>query len=259
MTINKEMNVNEYLKRIKVQSITGNAIEDIKWLQRQNLYYVPFENLDVINKVPVKLDLSPIYHKIVRNHRGGFCYEVNGLFHWLLKQLGYKVRMISSTIAKEKDQWYRSHTHLTNIVTLKGVDYLIEVAAGDTVRSPVPLTGEIVEDISGKYRIYPIGEFLHLQKYLDNEWASVYRFTTTPRTFSFFEEVCRWNQTSPESPFTQKKIVTRATETGRLTLTNHEIITTINGEKKKKEYQQDELPILLNNLFDIDMYQKQSK
>ncbi|MFS1511083.1 arylamine N-acetyltransferase family protein [Chengkuizengella sp. SCS-71B] len=259
MTINKEMNVNEYLKRIKVQSLTGEAIEDLKLLQIQNLYHVPFENLDVINKAPVQLDLSQIYQKIVRNYRGGFCYEVNGLFHWLLKQLGYEVTMISSTVAKEKDQWYRNHTHLTNIVTLKGVDYLTEVAAGDTVRSPVPLTGEIVEDISGKYRVYPVGEFLHLQKYLNEEWTPVYRFTTSPRIFSFFEEVCKWNQTSPESPFTQKKIVTRATETGRITLTNHEIITTRNGEKTKKEYQQNELPTLLNNLFDINMYQKQSK
>ncbi|NDI34911.1 arylamine N-acetyltransferase family protein [Chengkuizengella sediminis] len=252
----KNMNVNEYLKRIKFQSRTGDAFEDLKQLQTQNLYHVPFENLDVINKVPIRLDLSHIYHKIVRNHRGGFCYEINGLFHWLLKQLGYEVKMISSTIAREKNQWYMENTHLANIVTMNNVEYLIEVGAGDTVRSPVPLTGDVVEDISGKYRVHPVGEFLHLQKLIDDEWTAEYRFTTTPRIFSFFEEVCKLNQTSPESHFTQKIIVTKTNQTGRITLTNHEIITTINGEKSKKEYQQHERPDLLNNLFGIDMHQK---
>ncbi|NDI34912.1 arylamine N-acetyltransferase family protein [Chengkuizengella sediminis] len=259
MTTNKDMNVNEYLKRIKVQSKTGDVIEDLKLLQTQNLYHVPFENLDVINKVSIQLDLPQIYHKIVQNHRGGFCYELNGIFHWLLKQLGYEVKMISSTIAREKNLWYMENTHLANIVTMNGVEYLIDVGTGYTARSPIPLTGEIIEDIGGKYRIYPVEESLHLQQLIHDEWAAVYRFTTTPRTFSFFEEVCRWNQTSPESPFTQKKVVTKATETGRITLTNHEIITTINGEKSKKEYQQHELPDLLDNLFGMDMYQKQSK
>ncbi|MDP5274767.1 arylamine N-acetyltransferase family protein [Chengkuizengella axinellae] len=248
------MNVNDYLKRIKLPSSrTGDAFEDLKKMQIQHLYHVPFENLDVVNKVPIELDLTRIYKKIVLNQRGGFCYEINGLFHWLLKQLGYEVKMISSTIAKDKNHWYKENTHLTSIVTIENVEYLVEVGAGDTVRTPIPLNGEIVEDISGRYRIDSDGDLLQLQKYVDHEWIPVYRFTTTPKAYSFFEEVCKWNQTSPESHFTQKMITTMANETGRVTLTNQEIITTINGKKTKREYSPNELSELLIDLFGMDI------
>ena len=55
---------------------------------------VPFENLDIQNKI--KIDLDNLFDKIVIRNRGGFCYELNGLFYKLLKQIGFAVRMVSA-------------------------------------------------------------------------------------------------------------------------------------------------------------------
>ncbi|WP_214482418.1 arylamine N-acetyltransferase [Bacillus sp. SM2101] len=247
------MNMNHYLQRIGIHSLTGEKEQDLRSLQRQHLYTVPFENLDVINSVPIKLNLTNIYHKIVNNERGGFCYELNGLFNWLLEKLGYKVTMISATISTGKDQWYKANSHLTNLVTINQRDYLVDVGCGDTVRSPILLTGEIVEDISGKYRIQAVDDiFFDLQKHMNNEWNTQFRFSKTPREYDFFNEICHWNQTNPQSKFTQQTIVTIATPNGRVTVTDEHIIITNDDQKSKQAYSTSEFNTILNYYFDIN-------
>ncbi|MGM7684213.1 arylamine N-acetyltransferase family protein [Cytobacillus sp. Hm23] len=247
------MNMNHYLQRIGVHSLTGEKEQDLRTLQRHHLYTVPFENLDVINSVPIKLNLTNIYHKIVNNERGGFCYELNGLFNWLLEKLGYKVTMISATISTGKDQWYKANSHLTNLVTINERDFLVDVGCGDTVRSPILLTGEIVEDISGKYRIQAVDDiFFDLQKHMNNEWHTQFRFNKTPREYAFFNEICHWNQTNPQSKFTQQTIVTIATPNGRVTVTDEHIIITNDGQRSKQTYSTNEFNTILNHYFDIN-------
>ena len=40
---------------------------------------IPFENLDILNNRKISLDGSILYDKIITNHRGGLCFELNGL------------------------------------------------------------------------------------------------------------------------------------------------------------------------------------
>ena len=70
-------------------------------LQNLHLQHIPFENLDVIRKIPIYLNLKTIYEKIVVHHRGGYCYEVNGLFHALLCELGYDAHLVSATVLRQ--------------------------------------------------------------------------------------------------------------------------------------------------------------
>lgn len=93
-----------YLNRFHAQSINGVAIEDLTYLQDKHLKHIPFENLDVIRKVPIYLNLSLIYEKIVDANRGGFCYELNGLFHWLLTELGFDADLVAATVLKPSGQ-----------------------------------------------------------------------------------------------------------------------------------------------------------
>jgi len=39
---------------------------------------VPFENMDIDLKHPIHVGEKAIWNKITINHRGGFCYELNG-------------------------------------------------------------------------------------------------------------------------------------------------------------------------------------
>ncbi|MEI5906614.1 arylamine N-acetyltransferase [Bacillus spongiae] len=248
------MDIKTYLERINVEALSGDPLKDLQLLIKQHIMTVPFENLDVLHKVPITLNLERIYQKIVENHRGGFCYEVNGLFHWLLSSLGYDVKRIASTVAKSETEWYRKNTHLSNIVTIDGKEYVVDVGFGDSSYSPIPLDGEVVKDVGGNYRIKRVDDtYYDLQKYDEQKWKVKYRFTKKVRSYSFFEEVCQWNQQSPESSFTQKTIVTLGTLKGRVTLTDDEVITTVNGQKTKRPYDQNELPKILKDSFGISI------
>src|SRR5690625_2919330 len=94
------MKINNYLHRIGLTNVKENNLETLKLLQMNHLLHVPFENLDVIHHVPIPLNIETYYKKIVTNHRGGFCYELNGLFNWLLQQLQYNCYLVAATVLR---------------------------------------------------------------------------------------------------------------------------------------------------------------
>ena len=69
----------KYLKRFDAYPVEENFLQDLARLQQLHMEHIPFENLDVIRKVPIYLNLEKIYDKVVNNRRGGYCYELNGL------------------------------------------------------------------------------------------------------------------------------------------------------------------------------------
>ena len=86
---------NEYLRRIGIEKTDIElTLKNLKALQRQHLLRVPFENLDIHWKRPINLDNKEFYEKIVGEKRGGFCYELNGLFFELLSEIGFQNTMI---------------------------------------------------------------------------------------------------------------------------------------------------------------------
>src|SRR5690625_1088753 len=131
--------------------------------------------------------------------------------------------------------------------------YFVDVGFGDSARMPLPLTGEVKEDVSGKYRIQPIDNNINeLQREESpNKWRTLLRIDMTPRKLSDFEEACHFNQTSPKSTFTQKEIVTMATKDGRYTLSDQELTITKNGEKKQSILSENEKQSILQNFFGL--------
>jgi N-hydroxyarylamine O-acetyltransferase len=92
------MNCNQYLQRIKVDGIEKPTYSFLSKLQAHHLFTVPFENLDIHLGKKIVLGESRIYQKMVVPGRGGFCYDLNGLFCWLLRSLGFSVSMVSSQV-----------------------------------------------------------------------------------------------------------------------------------------------------------------
>jgi len=90
MESRKKMSRAEYLARIGIDAVSGAADDKtLRLLQRQHLLNVPFENLDIHWKRPIVLDTDKFYQKIVEGKRGGFCYELNGMFNELLCDIGF--------------------------------------------------------------------------------------------------------------------------------------------------------------------------
>lgn len=269
------MNTDAYLKRIKLDKVTKLDLATLTQLQINHMLHVPFENLDVIRNVEIPLDVQTYYRKIVTNHRGGFCYELNGLFHWLLQSLGYDASLISATVSRGDGTWTMEGSHAAIIVQLDQ-PYFVDVGFGDSVRSPLPLTGETSQDVSGTYRIAVIeAGYYDLQQKNSGEdgsgdegddnasddtgvgtgdtWRTRNRFTTNVRQLGDFKEACHFNQTSPESNFTKRELATIATEDGRVTFSDNKLIRTRFDEKEETPVSADEKARVLKQYFGLEL------
>ncbi|MGD6854464.1 arylamine N-acetyltransferase family protein [Bacillus infantis] len=227
------MNIERYLARIQADK-KEPGLEELAQLQKSHMKSIPFENLDVIRKVPIRLDTDQFYKKVVENGRGGFCYELNGLFQTFLSAMGYSSALISCTV-KTPGGWAKENSHAAILVYLDQ-PYLTDVGFGDSARQPIPLDGTIKEDESGKYKVRDLGDGCYdLMHYASGEWQIKYRFSEEKRSLDFFKDSCDFNQTSAESPFTKDDIITIASENGRITLSGNTLVKTENGEKIKTD------------------------
>lgn len=246
------MNIKQYLKRFDAESLTEVSYTNLVKLQELHMQHIPFENLDVMRRVPIYLNLQTIYEKIVGRNRGGYCYEVNGLFHWLLNELGYSAYFVPATVKRPTGIWARAHTHVALIVELD-IPYLIDVGFGAaTPRVPVALDGSKHTDISSTYHIdtRADGTLDLIQRNAVGE-RILYRFDLDYKNLVDFHEGCVFNQVSEDSSFTHFDIITRATSTGRITLTDHQLSVTKNGEEITSELSAEEKVAILHDKFNI--------
>ena len=193
----------------------------LRRLQRRCLTTVAFENLDIHWKVPIELDVGHAWEKIVRRRRGGFCYELNGLFGWALDRLGFDVALLSGKVWRKPARvWGPEYDHLALHVRIDGGDYLVDVGYGDSFRTPLPLPSAERSDVSGAYRLFPDRGELQLEhSTVRGHWRPLYRVSLRPRALAEFAPMFHWHQTSPESPFTNHTVFTLARPWGRSTVT----------------------------------------
>lgn len=227
------MNTKEYLARIGIEAEDLEAdAESLRLLQRHHLLHVPFENLDIHWKRPIVLDTSKFYGKIVNEKRGGFCYELNGLFNELLKDLGFQTRLLSARVFNGTGHG-PEFDHATIIVTIGDDEYLADVGFGDFAAEPLRFSlGVERQDECGNFIIRKFDEeYLEVAKKDADGWKSEFIFKDVPHDLSEFAEMCDFQQYSPESHFTKGKVCSILTENGRKTLTDKKFIVTENGEK----------------------------
>jgi N-hydroxyarylamine O-acetyltransferase len=251
------MDVQPYLDRIEYSGPLEPHFEMLRQLHLAHLLHVPFENLSIHSHEPIVLNDTALFEKIVTRRRGGFCYELNGLFAALLRELGFEVAMLSAQVAGNQDEFSRDFDHMTLMVAVNGERWLADVGFGDSFIEPLRLVaGAEHEQRENRYRLVSdIQERLVLQQALRNEdWKPQYRFSLQPYQYSDYAEMCRYHQTSPESHFTQKRICSRLTPRGRITLSDMRFIITEDGlrddrlVRDKQEYAE-----LLNDQFGIVM------
>lgn len=229
------MNAKAYLDRLGIASASDSGFDLLAELQQAHLLAVPFENLSVIWREPIVLDEERLVEKVVHRRRGGYCYELNGAFAWLLSQLGFQVTRVSARVYNGSAQEFGPEfDHMALLVHLDR-DYLVDVGFGDSARQPIPLPAGEVQDISGRYRIRPaagVERELHLQRQGAEGWQPQFAFTTTPRQLADYAEMCHYHSHSPASHFTQRPVCTVATPTGRITLSPATLTITEHGEKQ---------------------------
>jgi N-hydroxyarylamine O-acetyltransferase len=251
------MKVNGYLQRIKFTDHIVPAIQTLYDLHFAHMLAVPFENLDIGLKRPIQITESAIYEKIVINKRGGFCYEINGLFAWLLKQVGFNVTYLNARVYDHEGKMGIDFDHLALMVQIpeKPERWLVDIGFGDSFTEPLKfdVDGEQIQGLRA-YQIEQVTDgYAVWRKNYDDTWERLYFFDLEPHNFpDEYEAACLYHQTSPESSFTRGSIITRATTDGRVSLEDGKLILTRNGQRTEKRLEsREEYKALLLEHFEI--------
>ncbi|TGE23110.1 arylamine N-acetyltransferase family protein [Hymenobacter metallicola] len=207
-----------YLDRIQYAGPLATSLPVLRALQAAHLFHVPFENLDIHRGQPIHLTHS--YEKVVEAGRGGFCYELNGVFYELLTALGFTARLISARVFSSATTFGPEFDHMAILVTLPEGEYLVDVGFGEFTQGPLAnQLGLVQTDPRGHFVLEQYDATYRVVSKLSGEGqVPEYLFTTTARTLPDFAAMCRYHQTSPASHFTQKRLCSLATETGRVTI-----------------------------------------
>ncbi|MFY2559206.1 arylamine N-acetyltransferase family protein [Corallococcus terminator] len=220
-----------YLERINASPQSSLAA-----LHRAHLEAVPFENLDIHLGRPIRLDTDALFDKVVTRRRGGFCYELNGLFARLLSSQGFNVTPLSARVASDdKDGTFGPEfDHLALQVEDRGERWLVDVGFGDGFMEPLRLDERGVQTRDGRdYRLSAEGEGLLLWRDSEQGWEAQYALSLVPRALEDFTGMCHHHQTSPASIFTQRRLCTRATPKGRVTLKEGTLVLTEGKERRE--------------------------
>jgi N-hydroxyarylamine O-acetyltransferase len=172
----------------------------------------------------------------LHHRRSGFCYELNGAFAILLRHLGFDVTLMAARVATPIGLG-PPFDHLVLRVDLAD-RWLVDVGFGRLIRRPVRWDERSAQrDVEGQVVLSdtPDGD---LAVALNGE--AQYVVEPRSRELSDFEPTCWWQQTSPESHFTQSLTCSLSTREGRVTLSGRRLIRTVAGERTEQELRSDE-------------------
>ena len=234
------LDLDGYFERIDYHGAVEPTLEVLQDLMTAHTQTIPFENLDPLLGVPID-DLSPeaLTDKLVRRHRGGYCYEQNGLMGYVLEELGFGVRRFGARVVwtQAPDAPIGSRTHTLLAVTLPGGQqpYLVDVGfGGQTPTSPIRLETDTIQQTTLEpYRLQDRGDGLVLQALLRGEWQSLYRFET--RTAPPIDlKVGSWYvSTHPSSHFVTGLMASLITADGRCNLSGRNLAIHRRGGTEK--------------------------
>jgi N-hydroxyarylamine O-acetyltransferase len=224
------LDVDRYLERIGYAGPVTPTPETLRRIHAAHMRTVPFENLSVRRGEPIALEPAALFDKIVLRRRGGFCYELNGLFAALLEALGFRVSRLAGRVGPAGIDF----DHMALRVDLDE-PWLADVGFGDSFVFPLRLDDREAQQggCGRRYRLDPADGGLLLVREEEQGWQRQYLFTLQQWPLSAFEGGCRYHQTSPKSSFTQKTVISRATQTGRITLSERRLIVTSHGVRSE--------------------------
>ncbi len=217
--------IERYFKRIGLE-LPEHIVPDSELLcklQYAHCTAVPYENLDILRGVPLSLEPEKLYDKVVDRGQGGFCFELNGLFAWLLEQLGYKVTEYAARYLRGENVLPMRRHRVMKVEATDGV-WLCDVGIGEICpRLPVRLQEGVEQTQFGESYKLEKEPFLGwvLMDLYKGQWRRFYSFTEEPQLTADYIAPMFYCEKHPDSPFIHQEMFSLKTAGGRITLDGH--------------------------------------
>ena len=246
--------VTDYLDRIGLdhpeRPLDADALRE---LHRAHLLTVPFENLSIHLAEPISLVPDDLMAKIVGRRRGGFCYELNGAFALLLERLGGRVQRVAARVYGA-DGLGPPFDHLALVVHLSDGSgpWLADVGFGSHSVYPLEFESRTSQpDPGGTFALTDADKG---DVEVRRDGAPQYRIEQRERGLDEFVPTCWWQQTSPQSHFTQGTICSMLTPDGRISIADRTLIRTSAGARTEEQLtSDDELLAAYRDYFGVSL------
>jgi len=247
------LDLDAYLRRIEYAGDLAPTRATLEALHFAHATHVPFENLDILLGVPIRLDLASLQAKLVTGRRGGYCFEQNALFAAALERLGFAVTRLAARVRLDSDA-IRPRTHMTLAVDVDGKRVLADVGFGASgLLLPVAFDdGRPARQYAWTYRIVEESGASLLQSTCGDAWENLYTFSDEPQHAVDYELANYYTSTHPESRFTQTLTAQQVGPEVRRILRNRTYIEDRGGESSERTLaDDDEVLAVLADVFGL--------
>jgi N-hydroxyarylamine O-acetyltransferase len=245
--------IEDYLDRIAYTGSLTPTLFNLNQLHLAHMQTVPFENLDITLGRRINLELPVILDKIVNQKRGGFCYELNGAFAWLLREIGFRIEFLSARVYDGSAPGPK-FAHMLLLVNLDQ-PVIADVGFGDSFLMPIIPGGSDCFQFDRYYRLLNNEKrWLLQQRFEVDDWQSKYTFDMKSHPLHAFDAMCHYHQTSKSSRFTSTTVCSRVTKKGRITYASGRLINNDKGFEEETRIENiASLDKLLQSRFGINL------
>jgi N-hydroxyarylamine O-acetyltransferase len=223
-SVTGDIDLDAYFARIGYSGARVPTLETLCALHALHPAAIAFENLDPLLGRRVRIDLDSIQQKLIASGRGGYCYEMNGLFARVLDTLGFSVSSLSARVIFGHPPEMIRRSHMLLKIELPEGPHIADVGfGGRTLSAPLPLdSSEEQTTAHGGFRLIRDGDFFDQQTRIDGEWQTLYRFSLEAQTPQDYEMANWYICTHPDSEFTVRLMAARLPPGRRLGLMNNQ-------------------------------------
>lgn len=222
----RDFDLDAYFNRIRYGGSVSPNAETFRDIHRHHVQTFPFENINPLLRWPIPLDAVSLQQKMVRDGRGGYCFEQNLLLSHALRAIGFQVTGLAARVMSDPNaEVLPPRTHMLIRVDVGSSTYFGDAGFGGmTLAEPIRLEPGVPQPTSHEQRrVVPMnGDFL-MQVRVRDEWRTLYRFNLEPQTVSDYEMANFYVSNRPGSHFLKRLSAARATDKGRYTLRNNEL------------------------------------
>jgi len=256
--IRTAIDLDAYFNRIGYHGSVDPTLETLKAIIIKHTATIPFENLNPLLRLPVKLDVESLQQKIVFDKRGGYCFEQNLLFSHVLRAIGYEVSWLSARVLWNRPEGVVSpRTHMLLLIKLDGEHFITDVGFGGlTLTGPLKLiTGEKQATPHEYFRLTEDGQEYVLEANVQNEWKAMFCFSLQEQLLPDYEATSWYLCNHPQSHFIKTLRAARSAPGYRYALNNNEFtVHQLNGTTERKTLSTaEEVMKILEDIFLIKL------
>jgi N-hydroxyarylamine O-acetyltransferase len=237
-TMTTAVDLDAYFQRIGYEGERTPTFETLQAIQLRHVKTIAFENLNPLMRWPVRLDIESLQQKLVRDGRGGYCYEHNLLFRHVLKALDFEVTGLAARVLwNEPDGAITPRSHMLLCVGLNENLYIADVGFGIlTPTGPVRFEPDIEQATPHEpFRLIKAGQEFVMQAKISGDWKTLYRFDLQEQLLPDYE-ISNWYVSAhPDSIFVTGLIAARPATDRRYALRNNELaVHHLNGSTDRR-------------------------